>query len=304
MAGAAGSLSPDVSAAWEWSECGRIDTSAIDTQQQPFGGAISSLAMSQDGQLLVSNDGVAVAWRVADPFDASEALWAKGGEGAYNTDVSRDGRWVATSGDVRLVFDAQDGTRVALPSDEPPVNINFASICIGTEFRFSPDGRYIAGKRYGTQIDVFDLTTLEQVTTIETGGCGQGLTYSADTITTPEGSFRTSDWSATTALNPSPSTGGLTSTCSVYLEPSSGAPTNCCNGSCQTQFGKLVIPGGKHASLSREGHWLVTGGNLVHLPSGELSILDADASEALFAPNGDVIVGEKTGDLVRFCRND
>lgn len=303
MAGAAGSLSPDVSAAWAWSECGRISASAA-LPQQRFGGKISSLGMSEDGQLLVSNDGLAIAWRVAEPFGASEVLWAKAGEGAYNTDVSRDGRLVATSGDVRLVFDARDGTSLALPAMEAPLNIDFSNICIGSEFRFSPDGRYIAGKRYGTQIDVFDLTTLKQVAQMETNGCGQGLTFSAELITSPEGSFRTSDWSATTSLNATPSTGGLSADCEIYLEPSSGAPTTCCNGHCQTHAADVTIDGGKHASLSREGHWLVAGGTLAHLPSGETRVLDDAASEALFAPNGDVIVGEQTGDLVRFCRSD
>lgn len=303
MAGAAGSLSPDVSAAWEWSECGRIPASAA-KPLRPLAFAVSSLAMSADGELLVSNDGVAVAWRVAEPFDASEVLWAKGGEGAYNTDVSRDGRLVATSGDVRLVFDARNGNQLMLPAMDAPGSINLSSICIGTEFRFSPDGRYIAGKRYGTQVDVFDLTTLEQVARIETGGCGQGLTFSADAITTPEGSFRTSDWSAITKLNPMTANSGLAANCAVYLEPTSGAPTACCNDSCITQAGDLVIKGGKHASLSSEGHWLVSGGTLAHLPSGVTRVLDEAGSEALFAPNGDVIVGEENGDLVRFCRND
>jgi hypothetical protein len=58
------------------------------------------------GSLLVSNAGAATAWRVREPFESSEALWSKGGEGAFNTDVSDDGRMVVISGDVRLALDA------------------------------------------------------------------------------------------------------------------------------------------------------------------------------------------------------
>lgn len=111
--GAAGSPSLDVSAAWTWNECGRIPA----RNRPAF--PISSLAMSDDGQLLVSNDGSATAWRVADAFGDSEPLWTHGGEGAYNTDVSRDGRLVAVSGDLRLVYDARDGTRLVLPEIDP-----------------------------------------------------------------------------------------------------------------------------------------------------------------------------------------
>jgi hypothetical protein len=42
---------------------------------------------------------------------------------------------------------------------------------------------------------------------------------------------------------------------------------------------------------------------LLHEPSGEVRMLDADATVALFAPNGDVINGRREGSLARFCRS-
>jgi hypothetical protein len=299
--GGASSLSPAISAAWAWNECGRIPASSY-PDLPPYSKTVWSLSMSGDGQLLVTNAGLATAWRVAEPFAASERLWVTGGESAFNTDVSRDGRWVATSGDSRSVLDARSGTALVLSPTEEVISPN--PLCLGTEFRFSPDGRYVAGKRYGTQIDVFDLTTLRRVVQIETGGCGQGLAFGAEHITSPEGSFRTSDWTPTAELTPTPSTTGLVSPCVIHLEPSSAIPTTCCQAACRTEVGDITISGGRHASLSSEGHWLVAGGTLAHLPSGETRVLDEQANEALFAPNGDVIVGEHSGDLVRFCRSE
>ena len=59
--------------------------------------------------------------------------------------------------------------------------------------------------------------------------------------------------------------------------------------------------------LTRRYTWeecgrIVAAGTLLHLPSGDTRAFDANATEALFAPNGDVIVGETDGSLVRFCR--
>jgi len=40
---------------------------------------------------------------------------------------------------------------------------------------------------------------------------------------------------------------------------------------------------------------------LLHRPSGKTLVVDDKASTSLFAPNGDIIVGEVDASLVRFC---
>ena len=291
---------PEVSATWTWSECGRIEGSSY-VQADVYLRSIASLGISGDGRLLVSNTGIATAWQVADTFSESRVLWARGREGAFNTDVSADGRWVTTSGDTRNLFDARDGTLLNLPSSDE--NLPIAS-CFWSDFRFSPDSRYVAGKRYGTVVDVFDVTTLERIAELETKGCGQGLVFGRERLFTPEGSFEISDWAASGLLSPSPATAGLDPECAVYLVPSSTLRTSCCGGECQTRVGELLITGGQHASLSREEHWLVSGRTLAHLPSMTTQTLPVPVTESIFAPNGDIITGDENGNLVRFCRQE
>jgi hypothetical protein len=292
----------EVTRRYTWLECGRIEADSL------RGYAVSSLDIDASGTLLVTNDGAATAWRVAEPFDASVALWTHGGEGAYNTDVSEDGTMVVTSGDLRLVFDAVTGEQLPIPQPPPPALVPFDEICILTQYRFSPDGRYVAGKHYDTIVEVFETTGFSLVAELETTGCGQGLKFDDDSINTPEGAFRTSDWSAATPLNPIAETKGLLAECRVYLEPRHGIRTTCCaSGSvdeCRTTLSGATLIGGRHPRLSNEGHWLIAAGALLHAPSGETRMLDETASEALFAPNGDVIAGRTDGSVVRYCRTE
>ncbi|HEX6766601.1 MAG TPA: hypothetical protein VF103_14005 [Polyangiaceae bacterium] len=299
-AGGAGSaaIDPEITRRYSWTECGRISAPANSYE-------ISSLDIDASGRLLVSNAGIATAWRVDEPFETSQALWAKGAEGAYNTDVSEDGRMVAVSGDVRVVYDAESGEPSSLEQPPPP-EVDLDSICIFTEYRFSPDGRYVAGKHYDTRVEVLETTGFTRVAELETNDCGQGLTFLSDAIITPEGAFSTATWTATSPLRPS-NTRGLPPPCYIYLDPDHAQPTVCCNDGCETSFasaGGKTLSGGRHPRFSRENHWVVSGGTLLHLPSGETRSFDPEATEALFAPNGDVIAGEHDGSLVRFCRSE
>ncbi len=61
------------------------------------------------------------------------------------------------------------------------------------------------------------------------------------------------------------------------------------------------------AAVSAEGHWIVSGRTLQHLPTGTLRTLELDgkpASLAIFTPNGDIIAGMPDKTLVRYCRSD
>jgi hypothetical protein len=72
---------------------------------------------------------------------------------------------------------------------------------------------------------------------------------------------------------------------------------------CATGVDGVAVHGGQHPVFSAEGHWLVSGSQLMHRPSGTIRVLDDNASEALFTPTGDIIAGENNGDLVYFCRS-
>ena len=60
-----------------------------------------------------------------------------------------------------------------------------------------------------------------------------------------------------------------------------------------------------HPSFSPEGSWIVAGGTLLHLPSGDVRKLDPDlaTTTALFTPDGDIIAGSADDVLTRYCRS-
>ena len=60
-----------------------------------------------------------------------------------------------------------------------------------------------------------------------------------------------------------------------------------------------------HPSFSPEGSWIVAGGTLLHLPSGDVRKLDPDlaTTTALFTPEGDISAGSADNVLTRYCRS-
>lgn len=286
-------------------------------------GPLASLDISDDGSVLVTIANVeTIAWQVAEDFASSTATFSILGEGTINVDVSADARWVAVSGDVRFAVDAAGG-RMAWRDDAFP---EMPIACLGSELRFSPDSRLLVGKRYATTVDVFDATPLEPglavlppselLTRLPTGGCGQGIAFSADgsELATPEATFPTSDFPP--PVEPGRGSGsGILDPTRAYIEASpSGGPylvTVCTSDEgCRSSLGTRGLAGlgstqgGSHPRFSSEGHWIVSGGKLLHLPTDAARTYDENATEALFAPNGDIIAGERDGSLVRFCRRD
>ena len=60
------------------------------------------------------------------------------------------------------------------------------------------------------------------------------------------------------------------------------------------------------AAVSPEGHWVVSGATLEHLPTGTLRTLTLDGqspSLSIFTPNGDIIANMPDNTLVRYCRS-
>jgi hypothetical protein len=66
-----------------------------------------------------------------------------------------------------------------------------------------------------------------------------------------------------------------------------------------------AVPGleGDRARYSPEGHWLISGGRALHVPSGSSVEVAPDARVATFTPSGDIIAGMSDGTLVRYCRS-
>jgi Tol biopolymer transport system component len=60
-----------------------------------------------------------------------------------------------------------------------------------------------------------------------------------------------------------------------------------------------------HPSFSPDGSWIVAGGTLLHLASGDVRSLDPGVkpTAALFTPEGDIIAGSDGDVLTRYCRN-
>jgi hypothetical protein len=55
--------------------------------------------------------------------------------------------------------------------------------------------------------------------------------------------------------------------------------------------------------FSDEGHWVVGGATLIHLPTGTVRSYFPGAQVAIFAPNGDIIAGDEKGNITRYCRH-
>jgi hypothetical protein len=289
-------VAPETSQRWSWRECGRVTPDPENALHHEPDRSISSLAISQDGSLLVSDAfGSVVGWQVGEPFDASQPIWKIGSEGGSNVALSPDGRLGTVSGDVRIVFDTTTGNTLfgQGSNDVPDPNLH---VCFDTEFNFSPDGRLLAGKHYTPVIHVFETETLSLLGQFGTTGCAQGIAFSADSsrIVAPDGSASIEELLPTVVPENVP----------PLSPPSWISLTRAPDGS----FVEVTCPEegcmGRRLDISDEGHWHLRAGNLRHVPSGEERVFDSLAREAVFAPNGDIIAGEANANLVRFCRRE
>jgi WD40 repeat protein len=295
-----------------------------------------SLEISEDGGILVAGareSEPSFAFRVAPRFEDSEPLLSMR---PWIATLSGDGRFAASAGDVRTVYDITDGAFLWYGPGPPLQEIS----CWGTRLRPSPSGRWAAGAGYGRKIDVFSLApdtsggAKEPIVSLH-GGCFDSAAFTRDErlmATSEPALFRTGsapeDWQLVWQHNGSSlGNGGVnggengtfnntfSSTNDVTFSPDETRllVSRCDYGMCDARLydvadvtPPVMLPElrAPHPSFSPDGHWIVAGGTLLHLPSGQVHALDAASlpSVAVFAPNGDIIAIDAGEIITRYCR--
>jgi hypothetical protein len=293
----------------------------------------SDLAISRDGSLLVHNVEAFAAFgiRVAPSFGDSQVIWGARVELGLGVDVSSDGRFVALGGDGRAIYDARDGHAV-WPAAPPPATVDIDDICLLDRLRFSPQATWIATSWYSNELQVFRFEGGSSSDPWLSGGVvpghcdapafsrnGRLLATSAAALY--ETTATHDDWKQVWSSPVNPALAGeyagYTSN-DVDFSPDETQllvsrcwmPGRCVTTLLSAATGAVVrsIPEleGPHPAFSPEGSWLVAANKLLHLPSGEVRSLSADAdpgSPAVFTPEGDIIAGSATGALTRYCRH-
>jgi hypothetical protein len=284
--------------------------------------------------LLVSNvlSFAAFALNVAPRFADSKVVWSASLEINLEVDVSPDGKTVALAGDGRGLFGGVDG-RILWPSPPPPPEIG-PGICLPIRLRFSPQMTWLAGNYYTRVVDVFDVRDLARGTPPVPflqlpSGC-DAVAFSRDDrlMATSGGALyqtaRNAEgwrklWSAIVPAPPEDDrtiTSGLANDVSFSPDETQLLVSRCTEisagcvvsllsvdtGAVLRQLPELQSP---HPSYSPDGSWIVAGGTLLHLASGDVRKLDAAmaTTTALFTPDGDIIAGSADDVLTRYCRS-
>jgi len=296
---------------------------------------INHLALSRDGSLLVSNvlSFAAFGFKLAPRFADSRVVWGAAVEINLEVDVSADGKTVAVTGDGRVLYGGVDG-RIVWPSPPPPPPPDIgAGICLPVRLRFSPKMTWLAGNNYTRVLDVFDVRDLSRGTPPVPlvhlpAGC-DAVAFSRDErlmATSGAALYRTAPnadgwrklWSAAVPAPPEDDriTIGLANDVSFSPDETQLLVSRCTepSGSCLVSILSVdtgaVLRGlpelqSPHPSFSPEGSWIVAGGTLLHLPSGDVRTLDPGVATttALFTPDGDIIAGSADDVLTRYCRS-
>jgi hypothetical protein len=288
---------------------------------------ISALALSGDGALLVveTYGGSAFVLRPGGHFEDSATLWPMWTSIGFTTDISASGTFAAVSGDERQLYRVADGALIwtSIPAQVP-------AGCSGTQLRLSPSGRWAAGTGETNTMDVFptaSATSWQRIAALPTG-CQDTAVFSRDEkvmATSTPSLYRTGDkledwqpvWATTPPPPPTDSSGYLANWGNeVRFSPDETKllVSHCVGWACDARLygvadGALLqeLPTLKspHPSFSPEGHWVVAGSTLLHLPSGAIRPYDAsdNATVAIFAPNGDIIAGASDESVTRYCRD-
>jgi hypothetical protein len=280
-------------------------------------GGIRDLDLSRDGNYLASHGQRAAVWQVdADDFSRSVPLFSGAApDDSWNVALSADGQTLAVSGD-NLAFFRRDGSLRG--PDAPPASAQID--CLSADWSFSPQGTWAAGTHYSGRVEIVDANSLDLHSVLPTSSCQSGVTFSADgslLATARLELFETATWKRLSSPEPMLSAGNISENAVQFSADAQQLVVTACNyavgGECRSArysshdaslLGEAPGLSGRHARFSPEGHWLVSGGRVLHVPTGALVDYAIDASEAVFAPNGDIIAGANDGSLVRYCQSE
>lgn len=279
---------------------------------------MTAIAMSADGQTLVSMGGVTLVWDVAPTFADSRATYVDRAQPEWpGLDISPDGRWISIFGDGRRVI-SREGERGPWLAGL----LGGDAKCWPAEAKFSPDGNWLVGASFGPGIDVFRTADLvgpagTEILALESlpAPCGPGTIQNLGSTTrvafTPDGQalvtetgaqYRTADWQLTREPRGAPTSHGYSGALTVSVD---GTPllSDCSYASASRERDCAPVRG-RFPVFSRDGTWLLAGGTLTHVASQQLQVLDATAPVGIFAPNGDVIAAAYDNTLTRYCLSE
>jgi hypothetical protein len=280
---------------------------------------MTALAISADGQTLVSMGGATLVWDVAAAFADSRAIYVDHGSPEWpQVDISPDGRFITIFGDGRRVL-SRDGS----PGPWLAGRTGSDAECWPAEARFSPDGQWLVGAAFGPGIHVFRVADLSAPAQTEIepfvslpAPCGPGafvetLGSTTRVAFTPDGQllvtetgakYRTTDWQLASEPQGQPSSHGYNGALAVSVDGT--ALLSDCNYNASSDSHDCVPRGGRFPVFSSDGRWLLAGGTLTHVASRETRVLDATAPVGIFAPNGDVIAAAHDNTLTRYCLDE
>ena len=222
--------------------------------------------------------------------------------------------------------------RILLPSPPPPPEVG-PGICLPVRLRFSPKMTWLAGNNYSRALDVFDVRDLSRGTAPVPlvnlpAGCDAVAFSRDDRLMATSGAalYRTAPtadgwrklWSEVVPAPPEDDriTNGVANDVSFSPDERQLLVSRCeeTSGGCVASLldvdtgavlRRLPDLQSAHPSFSPEGSWIVAGGTLLHLPSGDVRPLDpgVTTTTALFTPDGDIIAGSADDVLTRYCRS-
>jgi WD40 repeat protein len=193
--------------------------------------------------------------------------------------------------------------------------------CLSPDWAFSPDGALVAGVRYARALELRNTQDFAPVRGVAMSSCGSGVAFSPDgTLLATAGRelFATATWTKVWDHSAGATPSGLSLTeHAVDFSPDgqeiviTRCPDDAIEPCGSERFAVLdgasrgAVPGleGDRARYSPEGHWLISGGRALHVPSGSSVEVAPDARVATFTPSGDIIAGMSDGTLVRYCRS-
>lgn len=285
---------------------------------------LRSLALSADGNTLVSVGREALRWELSDTFESSRPSYI--GSAPYLSRVELDSaaHWAAFGGDGRSLYSLDAPESVYFPT--PPTLLD--DLCVWLQFRFSPDSRFLISTSWAREVEVYQTDQLlgfahDRVEAVPVSQRSEGscatLAFSRDG-TQLQASDGALDATQLPSLNGSLPANAVRSPFDDIVDSPDGVDTIVSSGCAQvldelgeTQACLTVLHSSRFSdgflpdltapfpSFSPEAHWVVAGPRLRHVPSGDGLELDPKARVSIFTPRGDIIVGERDGSLARYC---